>query len=226
MSSTDVRGTVGVQMVTRNTSNDLLKLARVYSTGTEGEKTVLEYDCVVLIAYSWGHTAKERKEYRDAVALPFTERERYAAEEARRRAAIVANTIARPGVGEYAWNMYVQQYAMQLTNQHVWLSETDGDWHRPLIVFMRHEKDKNRRVRSAKAIARRSQRRFYGSSATAETDNPNSQRTATVDPASSSSQGTATAGQQTPQGDDSQGWSQNQSWSRGWQDWWSSGWRR
>ena len=31
-----------------------------------------------------------------------------------------------------------------LTNQRVWLSDSDGDWHRPLNAFIGHQKDKSR----------------------------------------------------------------------------------
>ena len=99
----------------------------------------------------------------------------------------MAETIVRPGVGEYIWDLYVQQYPMMLTNQHVWLSEKDGDWHRPLTVFIKHKEDRNRRVRSAKATARRSQRPWYGGTATADQQpNANDSGTATAGSSSSS----------------------------------------
>ena len=67
--SIDIRGAFGVQMVTNNTNNELLNLEKTYQTGTEQEKNDLGYDCIVLIAYTWGHTHKERLEFQRKVSL-------------------------------------------------------------------------------------------------------------------------------------------------------------
>ena len=47
----DIKGLVGVQMVTSSASNELLKLARVYSTGTEERRRILSTiaSCSLLI---------------------------------------------------------------------------------------------------------------------------------------------------------------------------------
>ena len=213
------KGIIGIQMVTSNTSNELLNLERVYSTGTEQEKNDAGYDCIVLVAYSWGHTRKDKQELWDFDDKPPQEKERILREREESRAAIVAETLARPGVGSCTWHIYVQQYAMMLTNRHVWLSETDGDWHRPLLAFIRHKDDKNRRTRSAKATARRQQRPWYRSPAIAES-------TSGAQGSNPDRPATAAQEEDRPNFDLGNPWDRSNQWWSSWSPWWPSGWQR
>ena len=156
---------LGAQLLTSNTTEHLSGLKAIYERNNADEITnYADYDCIVLAVFSWGQSHKE-KEKREASKVNTgivhfkNDQDQEDSRPASAEGQLKAHVMLKPGLGPYTWHVRVQQYPMMLTNKHVWLNEGDGAWHHPLVVFLKHTEHKNKRIRSAQAMARRKAKR-------------------------------------------------------------------
>ena len=56
------------------------------------------------------------------------------------------------------WSFKAQEYSLHFSRPHLWLQDTDGDWHSPLTVTLRPRVVRNKRKRTSEGYARRNAR--------------------------------------------------------------------
>jgi len=124
---------MGMQMVSSNSTSHLLELDAFYASDEykTGTKSI---DCIVALALSWGHDfdSKVKRVDMDEMTGP----------------ARATNATSARLYGQKDFHITVQEYSMLLSNQDMWLSRTDKDWHTPRNIIIRSTAAKNKRKRS------------------------------------------------------------------------------
>lgn len=117
------------QLTSATTQANLLHIKDYFALPPEERESTPypDQDVVCLIAFSWGHT--DRPVESRAAAQQYIDR-----------------TGTRITPGEY--HIQVNELAMELQNHNLWLSQTDSDWHRPLVATLRIFSQKNKKWES------------------------------------------------------------------------------
>ncbi len=130
------------QLVTSNTQAQLHDLEEHFKNPGRDWNGQPDIDCVVAAVMSWGHHEEARRERNRASDTTDCE--------------AVEGFRAQARLGEYYdWILEVSEFAMNLSNRHLWLGTDDHDWHTPLHVIIRPRRTANLRKRSDEAKARR-----------------------------------------------------------------------
>ena len=107
-----------------------------------------DLDSMVAIHFSWGHSSVARV-IRDTALESRTDEE---------KAELQASAVSASGRGLCDYSIEVNEYSLRLGNEHLWLGQSDKDWHRPLITVARLIGKTNVRKRTEAATARRAEK--------------------------------------------------------------------
>ena len=120
-----------------------------------------ECECILATVFNWGHCVRANDKWMQQYVEAATSGTEMAQDEHHRPGFMKAGKGKTTEERARNYTEYVltcSEYAMNLQNDHLWLGDSDADWHHPLIFTLRPRGEENQRNRSAAAQKRRAQR--------------------------------------------------------------------